>query len=202
MVFGSICKTFASFRHILWPSSYICWANFDFLFPNRNWVRLYLCFLMRTSKGLLPSNSYPHNLSFYDPIHSFLPPSYRLQSGPFTRRILTKIGMHTLSPRPSRMYYPSRHIDVTESYPCNRPWRPMGVWDVEAPTFFLDNRLTDGGKVVSLKLLPPFTSPPGRFLVLISVRGWVDPRAIVWLEELGQLRNPPHRDSNSLPPGL
>jgi hypothetical protein len=22
-----------------------------------------------------------------------------------------------------------------KSYPCNRPWRPMGPWDVEAPTF-------------------------------------------------------------------
>jgi hypothetical protein len=31
--------------------------------------------------------------------------------------------------------------------------------------------------------------PQGRFLVLISVRGWVDPRVIVWLEELGQLKS-------------
>jgi hypothetical protein len=37
-----------------------------------------------------------------------------------------------------------------------RPWRPLGLREVEAPTF-LDNRLTDGGKVVSPTRRPLFT---------------------------------------------
>jgi hypothetical protein len=41
------------------------------------------------------------------------------------------------------------------NYSCNRPWRPIGLRDVEAPTL-LDSRLTDGGKVVSLTRRPPF----------------------------------------------
>jgi hypothetical protein len=45
--------------------------------------------------------------------------------------------------------------------------------------------------------------PPGTFLILISVRGWVDPRDTVRLEELGRFeKNPPYRDSNPLPSGL
>jgi hypothetical protein len=39
---------------------------------------------------------------------------------------------------------------------------------------FLDSRFTDGGEVLSLTRRPPFT--PRRFLVLVSVKGWVDPR--------------------------
>jgi hypothetical protein len=52
---------------------------------------------------------------------------------------------------------------------------------------FLDNRLTDGDKFVSPTHRPLFTSP-GRFLVHISVRDWVDPRAMVRLGGVGQLK--------------
>jgi hypothetical protein len=41
------------------------------------------------------------------------------------------------------------------SYPCNRPWRPIGLWDVDAPT--ISRQLTHAGEAVSLKRRPPFT---------------------------------------------
>jgi hypothetical protein len=37
-----------------------------------------------------------------------------------------------------------------------RPWRPLGLWEVEVPTFS-DIQLTDNDKVVSLMRRPPFT---------------------------------------------
>jgi hypothetical protein len=64
---------------------------------------------------------------------------------------------------------------------------PSGVCEFRLKTTALDNQLTDGGEVVSLKRRLRFT-PPERFLVLISIKGWVNPRAIAQLEELNQLK--------------
>jgi hypothetical protein len=39
---------------------------------------------------------------------------------------------------------------------CNRPWRPIGLWDVDA-RHFRDSFLTGRGVIMSPKRLPPFT---------------------------------------------
>jgi hypothetical protein len=52
----------------------------------------------------------------------------------------------------------------------------------------VDSRLTDGGEVVSLTRRSSFT--PRKILLLSSVRGRVDLRAIVRLESFGELKNP------------
>jgi hypothetical protein len=53
---------------------------------------------------------------------------------------------------------------------------------------FSDNSLIDGGEIVSITRHPAALYTPGIFLVLISVRGCVDPRAIVQQEGVGKLK--------------
>jgi hypothetical protein len=60
------------------------------------------------------------------------------------------------------------------SYPCNRLWRPIGLSDIEAPRFSKTIR-----SQMAVRLSTSCHLPPGRFLVLISVGGWVDLRAVV-----------------------
>jgi hypothetical protein len=54
----------------------------------------------------------------------------------------------------------------------------------------LDNRLADGGEVVSLTHRPPLYFPQTSFLLLVvfSVTGLVQARVIVRLEELGKFK--------------
>jgi hypothetical protein len=90
---------------------------------------------------------------------------------------------------------------LSQSYPCNRAWRPVGLWDVAAPTFSRQSahRWRWGCQLYA----PAALDPPGKFLVLISVRSWVDPRATVRLEGLGKMKNTmTHRESNQRPSGL
>jgi hypothetical protein len=80
-----------------------------------------------------------------------------------------------------------RYGSKSKAIPVTGRGGPYGCGTSRLP-HFLDNRLTDGGKVVRFTRRPPFN--PERFVVLISERGGFEPRAIVQLEGLGELRNP------------
>jgi hypothetical protein len=72
-----------------------------------------------------------------------------------------------------------------KSYPCNRPWKPIGMRGMEAPTFFRQS-LTDGGEAVISAHQPITLLSQEGFLALIS-RGCVVPWATVQLEGSAQL---------------
>jgi hypothetical protein len=50
-MFSAICKFFTSFQHILQPSLYARWVNFDS--SSRPWVSLHLCSIICTSNVCL-----------------------------------------------------------------------------------------------------------------------------------------------------
>jgi hypothetical protein len=79
----------------------------------------------------------------------------------FHSAIMNEVSLDFFSPLERLTVHSPRiiltHKKVKVKYPCNRPWKHIGLWDVEAPTFSLDNLLTDGGMVVSLTRRPPFT---------------------------------------------
>jgi hypothetical protein len=69
---------------------------------------------------------------------------------------------------------------VVETILVNRPWSPIGLWDVEAHAF--SRRATH-------RWLWGRFQVPGRFLVLIPLRSWMDPRTVVRLEGLSELNS-------------
>jgi hypothetical protein len=92
------------------------------------------------------------------------------------------------------------NIGAKNIYPCKRPWSPIGLWDVEVPTFSRQSAHR-WRWVVSLTCRPPFI--PRMIPGTISVRGWVHLRAIVRLEGLDQLKiQLPHRELNPRPSDL
>jgi hypothetical protein len=66
------------------------------------------------------------------------------------------------------------------SYPRNRPWRPIGLWDVKDPTLSRQSAQMAARLSAALHTGRDILPRNINFLVLIliSVTGWVNPRAL------------------------
>jgi hypothetical protein len=63
--------------------------------------------------------------------------------------------------------------------PCNKPWRPIGLWGVKSAIFY--RYAAHRWQWWFHTYAPAALHPPGRFHILICVRDWVNPGAIVRL---------------------
>jgi hypothetical protein len=85
----------------------------------------------------------------------------------------------------------SRHFGTKShgntSYPCKRPWRPIGLWDVEDP--ILCSQSAHRWRLGCQFYAPAHLYTQKDILVLISVKRLSKPQGLVRLERLGKLKN-------------
>jgi hypothetical protein len=75
-----------------------------------------------------------------------------------------------------------KRIIIKQTYPCNRPWCSVAFWDDETLTFSITTGSQMAVRLPALRACRALILR--RFLVHISVSGWVDHRAIILLEGL------------------
>jgi hypothetical protein len=86
-----------------------------------------------------------------------------------------------------------RQVLRKKSYPCNTPWKPTGLWEVEAPTS--DNCLTDGSEVVSLTHPPPFTPQKDPWYSFLSEAESTPGPLCGWKDQINWKTPWSHRDT-------